>query len=350
MGLKKRIGSLVVALAVAISMTTYMSFADSTFVDVSSDHPYYESIHKAYSEGITSGVGGGRFSPDTLATMNQLAVMLCRLHNVETSGNDHIAKVYHKGWFDMYECAIGPDANVTRYSLYASVMKSFGIKAYSEFALGTGDSMNDTYLGYAKTHGLLDQNLPDDGYVTRGEVVDLMIRLKNSNIEWTQPDIIDKYNIVIEGNEDSYDTILMMIRFVPEEILADFEKTGWKIEVGSSAIYRYQEQYGVLAAGLCDYSRKTLSFNAGTSVLHEFGHYLSYRIGNSSKIRELYNEEKNGAYMGDYSKTNPAEFFAEFFQSYIFTKNDTENMNELRSDYPKTFEYVSNLEANNWGL
>ncbi|NMA65300.1 MAG: S-layer homology domain-containing protein [Clostridiaceae bacterium] len=48
----------------------------SPFNDVDIDHPYYESIKKAYQKGITRGSGAGRFSPNSYVTKAEAIVMI----------------------------------------------------------------------------------------------------------------------------------------------------------------------------------------------------------------------------------------------------------------------------------
>jgi len=48
----------------------------SPFNDVSTDHPNYEAIKKAYQKGITRGSGNGRFSPNTYITKAEAIKMI----------------------------------------------------------------------------------------------------------------------------------------------------------------------------------------------------------------------------------------------------------------------------------
>ena len=52
--------------------------AAATFTDVSADSYYAQAVAWAVENGITAGVGGGRFDPDATCTRGQIATFLWR--------------------------------------------------------------------------------------------------------------------------------------------------------------------------------------------------------------------------------------------------------------------------------
>ena len=52
--------------------------AAATFTDVSADSYYAQAVAWAIENGITTGVGGGRFDPNSTCTRGQIATFLYR--------------------------------------------------------------------------------------------------------------------------------------------------------------------------------------------------------------------------------------------------------------------------------
>lgn len=76
--MKKRMLSLVVALALCLGLTVPTCAAGRTFTDVPAGAWYSEWVEKAVAGGLISGYSDGRFGPDDNVTYAQLAVMLVR--------------------------------------------------------------------------------------------------------------------------------------------------------------------------------------------------------------------------------------------------------------------------------
>lgn len=58
-------------------------YTDSAFRDVKESHWYAPAVKWAVENGIASGVGGGRFNPNTYMTREQLVTMLCNYSKVK---------------------------------------------------------------------------------------------------------------------------------------------------------------------------------------------------------------------------------------------------------------------------
>ena len=63
---------------------------DNPFADVQGDAYYYDAVLWAVEQGITTGTGKGKFSPDSTCTRGQVATFLWRAQGKpETAGGDN---------------------------------------------------------------------------------------------------------------------------------------------------------------------------------------------------------------------------------------------------------------------
>lgn len=113
-------------------------------------------------------------------------------------------------------------------------------------------------------------------------------------------------------------------------VLKAFESGGYKVIVNPKVSY----------SGVFRSATKTIELKTANSVIyHELGHFVSYRTAradSTSEFKDIYNDEKN-----DYNYSNKAyvtqsagEYFAESFKNY------TENPGKLKSERPRTYQYV----------
>lgn len=135
-------------------------------------------------------------------------------------------------------------------------------------------------------------------------------------------------NVTEEFIKDTKDAIDL----VPEEIREEFYRTGWKLEIGNTNERHY---------GLCDVKNKTLyiyyqneikDHNVADTLLHEFGHYIDYANGWTSKTEEFKALYKIRTYVDatrddGYCYKNEQELFATLFRDLI-----------LRSDHLKSYD------------
>ena len=71
----------IITILLLLIQTSLISAADSkTFSDVSSDLPHYNAIEYCYENGIVSGIGDGRFSPDTATSRGMFVVMFLKMN------------------------------------------------------------------------------------------------------------------------------------------------------------------------------------------------------------------------------------------------------------------------------
>ncbi len=110
---------------VIFSTTHFSTYAVSynkvNFKDVTTNSEYSKAISFIAARGITTGTGGGKFSPESTITRGQFMVMLMKAYGIEpdTMGKDNFA-----------------DAGNTYYTNYLSTAKRLGLTS------GTG---NNTY-------------------------------------------------------------------------------------------------------------------------------------------------------------------------------------------------------------
>jgi hypothetical protein len=123
---------------------------ENTFLDVPMGAWYEDAVAWAAAKGISDGLGGNRFAPDTKITREQLAVMLHR---------------YAK--YMGYDVSIGEDTNILSYN------DAFDISEYAYAAL-------QWTCGAGVMNGDNSGNLNPQGFATRAEAAAMLQRfLKN---------------------------------------------------------------------------------------------------------------------------------------------------------------------------
>ena len=124
---------LTLALTLTLTISLHIpAIAASTFSDVPTDTPLYESVVYLSEKGITNGTGGGQFSPDAPITIRQWAVMLDRALGTGDSedgaefGQSSLTLAYRRGWLSL-ACLLSPDVGLSRGILYESAFEAIGL-------------------------------------------------------------------------------------------------------------------------------------------------------------------------------------------------------------------------------
>lgn len=130
--------------------------------------------------------------------------------------------------------------------------------------------------------------------------------------------------------------------YVPEEIRKEFYRTGWKLEIRNTDKRYY---------GLCNVEDKTIyiyykneikDHNVVDTILHEFGHYVDYVNGWTSKTEEFKELYTNRSYVDTsrddgYCYKNEQELFATLFRDMIIRS-------EYLKGYDQYYEYMTSLK------
>lgn len=120
---------------------------------------------------------------------------------------------------------------------------------------------------------------------------------------------------------------------LPEEIKNTFIDDNWSIE--------FQDEIDAgKYSGKCYYMKKKILLARNNSaiektVLHEFGHYIDYKLffkSNSDEWKLIYNIEKSK--VREYAQSSPQEFFAEIFEKTMV------NPEETKLNTPKAYKYM----------
>lgn len=155
----------------------------------------------------------------------------------------------------------------------------------------------------------------------------------------------------VETTSDVSDTVIaeVMDKYddIPSAITDSFVNDGWTLCITSenmavtklSGSIQYQN---AIVCGLTDSSAKTIYILADSdgvgAVYHEFGHYIDWKTGYTSKgssFAAIYSAEASG--LTSYGTTSATEFFAEVY-SYIMSDPAT-----VASKCPDAYSYVKSM-------
>ena len=141
-----------------------------TFDDVSESDWFYESVMFIAEEGITTGTGDGKFSPDAGLTRAQFIVMLMRAYDIDPLETDA----------DNFD-----DAGETWYTGYLAAAKAMAISK------GVGDNM------FAPNRGLTRQEM----YVLMYNALNVLEDLPEVTTELTLEDLADRDDLAVWAEE-----------------------------------------------------------------------------------------------------------------------------------------------------
>lgn len=316
-----------------------------TFIDVSKESEYYEAVEYLAEKGIVKGCGNSKFNPDSNITLNHFAIMLIRAFDDVKYEDRPLPICFNNGWIDMYTVQQSPNSDISRGSVYQSLLIIEKVDVFNE------EGLLSRWSDYAKVIdnlGVIEPNTDLGNGITRGEVAQLFYYFLNNEVKSEIPNLLKGINIENKTTQNVGD-YYRYFQKIPSSVIEIFKENDWKIVIDFAEFQRYKEETGVIANGLCSYRNKTIFLKTAGSLVHEFGHFVDYISDTNLGLDELYAQEGElfELYRG-YKFDNSREYFAEFFEAYVFAKEDEEKLEKLKDIAPQTFEYMSNLEENDW--
>ena len=142
---------------------------------------------------------------------------------------------------------------------------------------------------------------------------------------------------------------LLALWQVPEPVLAAFNVAGWTYCIDFDYMGGLSKKLNMSCIGATNYSQKTIYLSDASATLHEFGHFLDWRLGFPVEHEHLYLAEAQNSGLRDYAKTNAIEYFADCFDYWITYSADKKRMDDFRDAAPQTYAYMKKLATNNWG-
>ena len=331
------------------------------FADVPTDHQYANDINLAYEMGIIRGDGSGQFAPDQYLTARQMCLMFGRAFTNVSSLNDreYIQLGYQFGWVDGMN--IGIAVGVNQVTFYKTLCIAANIVPYKKLT-----SIYDTapsspiMMATENVHGFFDA-LQETGFpigrferwnpISRGEAVHVIMMVLNGNYDAPDRDVLDQYHITIDTGANPINALWTMMK-LPQCVLHSFDEKNWTLEINSPRLEAWNAENGRNAVGVTLYAQKTIIVKDEHSLLHEFGHFVwkHLRKADRQAVSLLYQRESNrlSELLGEYSTTNPGEYFAEIFDFWMTNHSYQHRMDELRSFAPKTYLFFEELEDHEW--
>lgn len=344
---------LAAALFTSLGATPALAATGHPFQDVAQDAPYAAAVQYAYDNGISCGTGATTFSPNNLITYGELSLMLCRMYWPNESWSIESATNYVR---DRMGYVIDPAeaqySKVMNETAYKAVLSCSGDPVYSQ-ALYEPDvdkeDQIDDGIYTAIRLGLYDETDTERRLITRGDAVQILYKVSQSNLELEAPPIIDKLNVKIDENfNGKCAPYLEAAVELPEVILDRFENEEWALVIGNEYIDQWNTENNGTAVGLTSYMNKSIYVCSSGSVTHEFGHFLHSELGRPLIVGELFEKEAEQArpVIGDYATTNKSEYFAEFFEKWL--NWDDVKLQRLQEAAPETYAYFAELEQQGW--
>ena len=292
---------------------------------------------------------------DSELTLCEMCTMLVNYFDKSSLSAGPLPICYSNDWITLKVVASGAESKVMAAEFMRSICKAANITVY--------DSNGDNKLSYSdylyglNNFGILDRTYNTYDLITVRDaykIIDYVINKKvtelNNKIE---------YSITIENKTNqNLGEYLVRLSMVPDEIIEQFNKHNWRAVISHEEIGKYNETYHSSAIGLCDYSKETIYLSSPSALVHEFGHFIDFasdygidgyffNLGLDELYELEYESYINYRYI-DKSIMNTNEYFANYFEDYIYAKTDTNKLSKLRELTPLTYEYFYNLENNGW--
>lgn len=349
--------SVIVAFLLCLNLACSAQATDTTFIDVSSDSPWYDAVAYAVEEGITMGIGENRFAPDQNISVRQWAVMICRAYHKcpkETPnagfGIDCINLAFAEGWLNLSALA-DPASAMSRQSLYESAFEVAGVDVY-HYELYEDpelDSQADVLIHLAADNGLCAENANPHDLITRAEAAFVIYKLAQGVKSTPTPPIMSELEI---QNKDgaALNKYLQEIMKVPEIIVDEFTALGWAYHVDSDFLADLSVRYDMNCIGATSYQKKIIYAGDPKSTVHEFGHFYHLVVGFPAAFDAIYEAEHESArkVLGDYATRNAKEYFAEAFDYWIVYQDSPSKLASLQKVAPRTYSFLLELETDGW--
>ena len=350
----RRTALAVCTLVLVLILPTAASAACTGFDDVPETADCYESVMYLAECEIVAGTGNDCFSPEQPITVEQWAVMLCRAYGVETIGvgwqnvgRSSVAEAYRQGWLN--ETALSaPRSPMCRSVLVESAFAAADVPVYDSTLYEGGASLStaDNILRVGRELGLCSDDADTNALVTRGEAAIILHAVLTQSFRIEEPPV--PVTLVNAAGVNVND-FLLELRKLPEQILDAFNAAGWTYCIDFDYMGGLSKKLNMSCIGATNYSQKTIYLSDASATLHEFGHFLDWRLGFPVEHEHLYLAEAQNSGLRDYAKTNAIEYFADCFDYWITYSADKKRMDDFRDAAPQTYAYMKKLATNNWG-
>lgn len=220
--MKKRILSFVLSVSLMLSLLPISSLAAGSmpFTDVTEKDWFFDAVEYVYENGMMSGTGNNKFSPNTTTTRGMIVTILHRMEGTPTAAGAAFSDVPEGQW---YTAAVawasansivngygndkfGPNDTITREQMAAILYRYVQYKGYddaingdiSSFADGSKvskfavDAMNWA-IGAGLISGVGNNTLAPTGSATRAQVATILMRFSKKVVISTP--VIDKGDI-----------------------------------------------------------------------------------------------------------------------------------------------------------
>ena len=349
----RRTSLVVCTLVLALILPTAAFAAYTGFDDVPETADCYESVMYLAECEIVAGTGNDCFSPEQLITVEQWAVMLCRAYGVETIGDNwqdvgrsSVVEAYRQGWLN--ETALSaPRSPMCRSVLVESAFAAADVPVYDStlYEGGTSLSTADNILRVGRELGLCSDDADTNALVTRGEAAIILHAVLTQSLHIEEP---PAPVTLVNAAGVNVNDFLLELRKVPEQVLDAFNAAGWTYCIDFDYMGGLSKKLNMSCIGATNYSQKTIYLSDASATLHEFGHFLDWRLGFPVEHEHLYLAEAQNSGLRDYAKTNAGEYFADCFDYYITYGNSLEMLERLRENAPQTCAYFKEQRQANW--
>lgn len=335
----------VCALATALMCGT-ASAASIPFSDVTEESPYYDEVMYCRDAGITCGVGGNKFAPDSVASMTEVCTMLLQAYYPDTLNHGYtpVEVCYMKGWLGEYSLE-EPDTGMLLKNLISLLFHVDGIPIYTR-----------EYMETAAELGVYPEGEDGDRLATRADCAHILGLLLTNDytVEW--PEFFEYMNVRIdEGYEVVAAMSMDIIEDLPESILRKWNETNKELVFGTGRINQYIEETGHEGSVSGIYYHRGIELITCKSAVHEFGHFVYYTAEWPSLmdiVAEYYSEYSDviGTAVSDYALKSASEFFAECFELYYSNDHESDVFKKFVQEVPGMYELLSSMEAHDWGM
>lgn len=354
----RKLSVFLLSVCLSMQMAVPALAAENSFSDVPADSPWYEGVEYIAQRRITVGTGEGRYSPNAPITVRQWAVMLCRAFDKNEAleengefGDTCLTAAYRSGWLPV-EAIASPDTQMCRGALYQSAFEVIGLPVYDYILYPGGESLTDyeNCLRIGVEQGLCPEGTEPRETVTRGETATLLHDILTQEFEINEPPMLTEFPIQNDEGVNMNGFLLELCR-VPEPVLQMFQQKGWTYTVNFQYLADLSKRYDMSCIGAADYGVKRIYVSEASATLHEFGHFLDGALGFPSESTSFYADEAQAAsaFLRDYALTNCKEYYADYFVYWLECHNDTEKAAQMQEMTPQTYQYFTELAANNWG-
>ena len=355
--MKRKILAVVIG---TLFLCPWTAYGQPGFLDVATDHAFYQEIEYFRREGIIRGDGNGYYRPYIDITAAEYLLML---HH--TTG--YACSLYGcpeylvKGMLSDFGIRhLTEDKYISKLDVLVQGCAALGIEPYSaryyttEYpVLFDGMTQNERdILSFCERYDVLsfaDETMDSlYGPITRGEAAGFLYQLiQLQDTTFVQPDISAWINIELSEEVTEEVELWNALAELPDWLIADFHDSGMKLKV-----YPFSAEDNERGVAGRYYFGERITLNSDSNgystIYHEFGHHLYFRFladrSDRETVDELYEAEKRnlGIYFREYGTTDPMEFFADAFTWYMESQlNHTQQ--KMAQAVPMTYAYMDQL-------